>query len=99
MCHVSVGHVARALEDAGLPSVAVFIRAFRHVAEAMTLPRTLVTPHLMGRTLGPPGARRRQREVAAAALGLLETATSPGTLVDLRPTTPAWPGERSPGDD
>lgn len=89
MCHVSVGHVARALEEAGIPTVAVFIRAFRHVAEAMTLPRTLVTPHLMGRTIGPPGARSRHREVVAASLRLLETAGAAGTVVELRPTSRA----------
>lgn len=79
---MSVGHVARAIEEAGIPTVAVFIRAFRHVAEAMTVPRVLVTPHLMGRTVGPPGARRRQREVVEAALSLLGTATAPGTVME-----------------
>lgn len=82
---MSVGHVARALEAAGIPTVAVFIRAFRHVAEAMTVPRTLITPHLMGRTCGPPGVPARQREVVAQALALLETASTGGTIADLRP--------------
>ena len=63
--------------------MAVFIRAFRHVAEAMTVPRTIVTPHLMGRTVGPPGDRRRQREVVEAALHLLVDADGPGARVDL----------------
>lgn len=90
MCHVSVGHVARALEAAGTPTVAVFIRAFRHLAEAMTVPRALITPHLMGRTCGPPGAHRRHLEVVEQALRLLETATAPGTIADLRPSSPAW---------
>ncbi|MBW3578026.1 MAG: hypothetical protein KY462_09885 [Actinobacteria bacterium] len=92
---MSVGHVARALEEAGIPTVAVFIRAFRDVAEAMTLPRVLVAPHLMGRTIGPPGAEPRQREVVTSALRLFETATGPGTVVDLRPATAAWHAERS----
>jgi hypothetical protein len=87
---VSVGHVARALEEVGIPTVAVFIRAFRHVAEAMTLPRVLVTPHLMGRTIGPPRATERHREVVTSALDLLENAREPGTVTDLHPTTPAW---------
>lgn len=63
--------------------MAVFIRAFRHVAEAMTLPRTLITPHLMGRTVGPPGAAERQRRVVEAALSLLVDARAGGTIVDL----------------
>ena len=92
---MSVGHVARALEDAGIPTVSVSIRAFKHIAEAMRLPRVLVTPHLMGRTIGPPGARERHREVVEAALRLLDTAEGPGTIFELEPRTQAW-GE-SPG--
>ena len=80
---MSVGHVARALEDAGIPTVAVFIRAFRHVAEALTVPRAVITPHLMGRTVGAPGDRRRQREVVDAALGLLVDAEAAGALLEL----------------
>lgn len=83
MCHVSVGHVARALEAAGIPTVAVFIRAFRRVAEAMTLPRALVTPYLMGRTCGSPGADRQQREVVERALALLDDASAAGAIADL----------------
>jgi hypothetical protein len=63
--------------------VVVFIRAFRHVALAMTVPRTVVTPHLMGRTVGPPGDRRRQREVVDAALRLLADADAVGTVREL----------------
>jgi hypothetical protein len=80
---VSVGHAARAIEAAGIPTAAVFIRAFRHVGEAMALPRTLITPHLMGRTVGPPGAADRQRRVVEAALGLLVTAPAGGTVTQL----------------
>ncbi len=82
---MSVGHVARAIEAAGIPTVAVFIRAFRHVAEAMTVPRAVITPHLMGRTVGPPGARHRQRAVVGAALRLLADAEGAGTVVELEP--------------
>jgi len=62
-------------------TVAIFIEAFSHYAAAMQLPRTLVTPHPMGRPLGPPGETKRQLEVVAAALQLVDTATGPGTLV------------------
>jgi hypothetical protein len=71
------------VEEAGIPTVAVFIRAFRHVARAMMVPRTVVTPHLMGRTVGPPGDRGRQRQVIQAALELLVSAESPGSIRDL----------------
>lgn len=62
--------------------MAIFIRAFRHHAANLKLPRTLVTPHLMGHTVGPPGDVERQREVVRAALELLETATTPGAIVE-----------------
>jgi hypothetical protein len=61
--------------------VCVAVEAFRHRMEDLGVPRTLVTPHLMGRTIGPVGDRRRQRAVVAAALDLLESATAPGTSV------------------
>jgi hypothetical protein len=87
---VSVGHVARALEEAGITTVSIYIRAFKHLDEAMAIPRTLVTPHLMGRTIGPPGAAERHREVLEAALGLMESATRAGTIVELDPQSAAW---------
>lgn len=85
MCHESVGLVARALEAAGVPTVAVFVRAFAHVAGRMRLPRVLVTPHLMGRTVGPVGDRHRQRQVVETALRLLEEADAPETLEVMGP--------------
>ncbi len=64
----------------------VAVEAFRHRMETLGVPRTLVTPHLMGRTIGPVGDRERQRAVVAAALDLLESATQPGTIVDFEDT-------------
>jgi len=63
-----------------MATVAVYIEAFSHYAEAMRLPRTLVTPHPMGRPLGPPGDAARQREVLEAALRLVDTADAPGRI-------------------
>jgi len=63
-----------------MATVAVFIEAFSHYAEAMRLPRTVVTPHPMGRPLGPPGKAGRQREVLEAALRLVDTADAPGLI-------------------
>ncbi|MBA2529737.1 MAG: hypothetical protein H0V19_07225 [Euzebyales bacterium] len=85
MCHGSVGLVAKALEAAGIPTVSVFIRAFRHTAVKLNVPRVLVTPHLMGRTIGPVGDRARQRHVVEAALQLLQQADAPGTIEDFEP--------------
>lgn len=80
---MSVGHVARAVEKSGIPTVGVFVAAFRHVPEQMTLPRTVITKHPMGRPLGAPGDHERHREVVRAALGLLETASATGTVIEL----------------
>lgn len=73
MCHVSVGHVARLLEEEGIPTVVVAAGAFRDRLEAMKVPRLLATPHWMGRPLGPPGEADTQRETLLEALELLET--------------------------
>jgi len=71
------------VEEAGIPTASIYVRAFRHVAEDMTLPRTVITRHPMGRPLGAPGDGARHRDVVAAALGLLESAIAGGTLVEL----------------
>jgi hypothetical protein len=71
------------MEEAGIPTVVVLIRAFRHVAEEMKLPRTIVTRHLMGRPLGAPGDAERQRQVLLAALQLLKEAKEGGTIIEL----------------
>lgn len=91
---MSVGHVARAIEEAGVSTVSVFIEAFAHYAEQMWLPRTLSVPHPMGRPLGPPGRPERQREVIEAALDLVDEADAGGHVVELGggyrpPTGPA----------
>jgi hypothetical protein len=68
---VSVGHVQRAFETAGLPTVGVYVRSFGHIPGLMGVSRALITNHPMGRPLGAPGDGERQREVVAAALQLL----------------------------
>jgi hypothetical protein len=94
MCHVSVGHVARLLEEGGIATVIAGIRAFRPSLEAMTPPRVLVTPYLMGRTLGAPGDRDRQCAAVVAALELLKEAKQPGTFVELPDAYRAGRGAR-----
>ena len=80
MFHVSVGHFARVLEERGIPTVAIFIRARKHRAEEMNVPRTLVTQHPMGRTVGGPFDVERQSAVVRSALELLDSAGKNGTL-------------------
>lgn len=61
----------------------MFVEAFAHVAGRLRVPRVLVTPHLMGRTMGPVGDRARQRETVEAALRLLVEAPGPQTRWNL----------------
>jgi len=49
----------------------------------LQVPRVLVTPHLMGRTIGSVGDRRGQREVVEAALRLLVEARAPAAYREL----------------
>jgi hypothetical protein len=78
-----VGHVARTFEEAGIATTAVYVRAFRHVAEQMRVPRVVVTRHPVGRPLGAPGDQARQREVVEAALSLFDIATEGPTVLEL----------------
>ena len=71
------------MEIGGIPTVVIGVGAFRDRLAAMRLPRTIITPHPMGRTLGVPGDYETQKKVILAALDLLETASSPGMIVDL----------------
>lgn len=70
---MSVGHVQRAIETAGIPTVNVSVKSFGHVTELMSVPRALITPHPLGRPLGAPGDADRQRAVVERALSLLES--------------------------
>ncbi len=71
------------MEEAGIATVIIAVQAFRDQLEKMTLPRVVTTPHLLGRPLGAPGDRKRQRESIIAALNLLDTAKQAGTIYDL----------------
>jgi len=77
---VSVGHVGRAVEESGIPTVTVLVKAFEHRARELKMPRTLVVKHPMGRPLGAAGDMARQHEVLDAALDLLASATENGTI-------------------
>lgn len=71
------------MEAAGIATVIIAVRAFRKQLVKMSLARVVTTPHLLGRPLGAPGNRQRQRESILAALELLETAKHVGTVLDL----------------
>ncbi len=80
---MSVGHTARVLEAGGISTVVIYIRAFRYQARYLAVPRTVVTPNLLGRTVGRVGDAAGQRAVVRAAVRLLAEAPAPGTILDL----------------
>jgi len=77
---VSVGHVARVFEAAGIPTVVIAIATFAERIKPMQIPRLLLTPFLMGRPLGAPHDKERQLDVLRRGLDLLETAVSTPTV-------------------
>jgi hypothetical protein len=68
------------MEEAGMPTVSVYVKSFGHIPELMGLSRSVITQHPMGRPLGAPGDGERQRAVINMALGLL--ANSDPTIVE-----------------
>lgn len=83
MCHLSVGHIARVFEEAGIPCVAFGVQAFKSRMLPMSIPRLVLTPELMGKTLGRPGDKQIQRAYLMAGLDLLENALEGNTLVEM----------------
>lgn len=80
---MSVGHLARLIEAAGIPTVVAASTVFRPRLEALRPARLLLTRSLMGRTLGAPGEDERHYTVVKAALGLLESATAGETVLEM----------------
>ena len=78
-----MGHLARLLEEAGIPTVVVASDIFGPRLRALSLPRVLLTPHAMGRPVGPPHDVARQRQILLAALDLLEHADRNGAVVEI----------------
>ena len=77
---MSVGHIARGFEEAGIPTVVIATTPFAKRLEVMALPRVLLTPNLIGRVFGNPHDRAYQKGVLQKAIALLKTAKKNGTL-------------------
>lgn len=78
-----MGHLARLLEEAGIPTVIIAVRSFWPRMEPMRLPRVLLTPHLLGRPVGAPHDEAGQRATVRVALELLARAGEGGTVEEL----------------
>ncbi len=80
---MSVGHIARAFESAGIPTIAFGVQAFKSRMVPMRLPRLVLTPELMGKTLGMPNDVLTQRRYLEMGLNLLEVAAEGNTRIEL----------------
>jgi len=79
---MSVGHVARAFEEAKIATVVIAVKSFETRMKMMSLPRVLLTPQLLGRPLGSPFDEQQQIKILKSAVKLLETAGRNGTVQD-----------------
>ena len=79
MCQRSVGLIHRVIEAQGIPSVTVF----NTLEYAPMAPRGVHVRFPYGHPIGEANNLERQRQVILDALGLLESATEPGTVVEL----------------
>jgi len=79
---MSVGHVARAFEEAEIATIVIAVKSFETRMRMMSLPRVLLTPQLLGRPLGSPFDEKLQISILNRALQLLETADLNGTIQD-----------------
>lgn len=77
---MSVGHIARELESSGIATVVVAVKSFETRIRMMSLPRVLLTAHLLGRPMGSPFDRAGQDDILRKALSLLESATANATV-------------------
>ena len=80
---MSVGHVSRAFETAGIATVIIASKAFRAKLETMSLSRVVLTSNIMGRPIGIPGDVDGQNIVLQAALDLLDSASALNTMVTI----------------
>jgi hypothetical protein len=76
-----VGLIARVLERDGLPTVTM--SSAHDITAKVKPPRAAFLNYPLGNSVGSPGDPAGQREVIAAALGLLEAAMEPGVIAEL----------------
>jgi D-proline reductase (dithiol) PrdB len=87
-----VGLVARAVEEAGIPTVTLeLIWPFQRV---VGMPRVAAIEHPFARPFGDVGDAATQRLVLLAALAVFEQAREPGHVEHLPMVWPSQPDER-----
>ncbi len=79
---MSVGHIARLLEENHIPTIITASKVFEKQLRAMHLPRVLLTSNMVGRPLGKPFDRTTQKDIVLKGLDLLSKAQKSGTMVN-----------------
>ena len=82
---MSVGHIARLLEENQIPTVITASKVFEKPLKAMHLPRVLLTPNMVGRPLGKPFDRITQKNIILKGIDLLDRAQKNGTMISVMP--------------
>ena len=77
---MSVGHIARALEEAGIPTVIISVKSFATRMQMMALLRVVPTNNLLGRVFGSPHEVDAQMRLLVAALDVLQYAEKKSTI-------------------
>jgi len=90
VCHQSLAMAARAIEEAGLPTLC--LGSALDIVKAVNPPRMVFLDYPLGHSAGKPFDAGDQYGVVRAALGCLETIDQPGTVVTLpnQWDDPAW---------
>jgi hypothetical protein len=78
VCHQSVGLIARNVEAAGIPTIAM--TSALDITRAVNPPRAVFNDFPLGHTAGKPLDRRLQREIMIETLNALETMQTPGSI-------------------
>jgi len=81
VCHQTVGLVARAVEEAGIPTLTMSVG--RDITETVRPPRAVFVDYPMGNETGRPGNVDEQRSIVRGAFAALAQMTEPGSIVDL----------------
>jgi hypothetical protein len=75
-----VGLIARAIEQAGIPTVSISIT--RDLTKSVGVPRSVFVKWPLGHPMGEPGNTLQQRTIIYDALKLLITAEGPGLIIE-----------------
>lgn len=75
-----MGLVQRAIEAAGIPTIGITLQ--KEITRRVRPPRALYLRYPFGHPMGEAFARAQQRTILVDALRVLETATTPGAIVE-----------------